>query len=108
MKYILEPLEYTMHVTDILKSFSGTLNGKANLPHLETALKYVPFEKTKIDLIANWRHDTPPEPHLKVALMLQQEETNPNTFADLEREELGVEPNGKGITAIVNHEFNPN
>ncbi|MBU0942166.1 MAG: TonB-dependent receptor [Bacteroidetes bacterium] len=93
-----------------IKNLSGgTLNGKQTLA-FRAALKYVSSEKTKIDLIANWQHDTPPGTSFKSGTYAPAGgDTNPNTFADLERgEELGVDRTVKGITAIVNHEFNPN
>lgn len=93
-----------------IKNLSGgNLNGKQTLA-FRAAFKYVPSEKTKIDLIFNWQHDTPPGTSFKSgAYAPTGGDTNPNTFADLERgEELGVDRTVKGITAIVNHEFNSN
>lgn len=87
----------------------GDLNGKETLA-FRTSLKYLVGEKTTLDFIANWQRDTPPGTSFKSGRFAPLGgDTNPNTFADLERsEELGVDRNVWGLTAILKHNFNEN
>lgn len=87
----------------------GDLNGKETLA-FRTSLKYLVGEKTTLDFIANWQRDTPPGTSFKSGRFAPLGgDTNPNTFADLERgEELGVDRNVWGLTSILKHSFNEN
>lgn len=70
----------------------GNLNGKETLA-FRTSFKYNFSEATTLDFIANWQKDTPPGTSFKSGTFAPVGgDTNPNTFADLERgEELGVD-----------------
>ena len=87
----------------------GDLNGKETLA-FRGSLKYLIGENTTLDFIANWQRDTPPGTSFKSGTFAPLGgDTNPNTFADLERgEELGVDRNVWGLTAILKHNFNEN
>lgn len=84
----------------------GDLNGKETLA-FRTSLKYLLGDRTTLDVIANWQKDTPPGTSFKSGRFAPRGgDTNPNTFADLERgEELGVDREVWGITAILNHDI---
>lgn len=87
----------------------GDLNGKETLA-FRTSLKYLMGERTTLDVIANWQRDTPPGTSFKSGTFAPRGgDTNPNTFADLERgEELGLDRDVWGITGILKHSFNEN
>lgn len=85
----------------------GDLNGKETVA-FRTSFKYLINDDTSLDLIANWQQDTPPGTSFKSGTYAPLEgDTNPNTFADLERgEELGLDRTVWGVTAILKHSFN--
>ena len=85
----------------------GDLNGKETLA-FRGSLRYVFSENTVFDLIANWQRDTPPGTSFKSGTFAPLGgDTNPNTFADLERgEELGLDRDVYGITGILKHQIN--
>ncbi|MFO7744011.1 MAG: TonB-dependent receptor [Psychroflexus sp.] len=87
----------------------GDLNGKETLA-FRGSLKYLMGEKTTLDVIANWQRDTPPGTSFKSGRFAPiGGDTNPNTFADLERgEELGVDRDVWGLTAILKHDISEN
>lgn len=80
----------------------GDLNGKETLA-FRGSIKYLLGEKTTLDVIANWQRDTPPGTSFKSGRFAPLGgDTNPNTFADLERgKELGLDRDVWGITAIL-------
>jgi outer membrane receptor protein involved in Fe transport len=80
----------------------GDLNGKETLA-FRGALKYMINDKTSLDVIGNWQHDTPPGTSFKSgAYAPLGGDLSANTFADLERgEELGVDRHVYGVTAIL-------
>lgn len=91
----------------VIKNLSGgDLNGKETLA-FRTSLKYVFSEDTNLDVIANWQKDTPPGTSFKSGTYAPKGgDTNPNTFADLERgKELGVDRTVYGVTGILKHYF---
>lgn len=85
----------------------GDLNGKETLA-FRTSFKYLLNNDTTLDFIANWQQDTPPGTSFKSGTFAPVGgDTNPNTFADLERgEELGLDRTVWGATAILKHSFN--
>ena len=85
----------------------GDLNGKETLA-FRTSFKYLLNDNTSLDLIANWQKDTPPGTSFKSGTYAPLGgDTNPNTFADLERgEDLGLDRTVWGVTAILKHSFN--
>ena len=85
----------------------GDLNGKETLA-FRTSFKYLMNDNTSLDVIANWQQDTPPGTSFKSGTYEPLGgDTNPNTFADLERgEDLGLDRTVWGVTAILKHEFN--
>jgi len=87
----------------------GDLNGKETLA-FRASFKYLIGDNTSLDLIANWQRDTPPGTSFKSgAFAPLGGDTNPNTFADLERgEELGLDRDVWGITAILKHNISEN
>lgn len=87
----------------------GNLNGKETLA-FRTSLKYLIGDNTTLDFVANWQRDTPPGTSFKSGRFAPLGgDTNPNTYADLERgEELGVDRDVWGLTAILKHNFNEN
>ncbi|WP_158845783.1 TonB-dependent receptor [Algibacter sp. L1A34] len=91
-----------------IENISGRdLNGKETLA-FRTSFKYLINADTNLDVIANWQKDTPPGTSFKSGTYAPLGgDTNPNTFADLERgEELGLDRTVWGVTAILKHEFN--
>lgn len=86
----------------------GNLNGKETVAG-RLALKYLPGRNTSIDFIFNYQDDSPPGTSFKSGTYSPAGgDTNPNTFADMERgEELGLDRSVWGATAIVNHTLNP-
>lgn len=91
-----------------IKNISGgNLNGKETVA-FRTSFKYLINDDTTLDLIANWQKDTPPGTSFKSGTFAPLKgDTNPNTFADLERgEELGLDRTVYGVTAILKHELN--
>jgi outer membrane receptor protein involved in Fe transport len=80
----------------------GDLNGKETLA-FRGSIKYLLGEKTTLDVIANWQRDTPPGTSFKSGRFAPLGgDTNPNTFADLERgKELGLDRDVWGISAIL-------
>ncbi|MBU2997257.1 TonB-dependent receptor [Cellulophaga baltica] len=82
----------------------GDLNGKETLA-FRVALKYIINDKTSLDIIGNWQHDTPPGTSFKSGTYAPAGgDLSPNTFADLERgEELGVDRHVYGVTGILKH-----
>lgn len=87
----------------------GNLNGKETLA-FRGSIKYLLGEKTTLDVIGNWQRDTPPGTSFKSGRFAPLGgDTNPNTFADLERgEELGLDRDVWGITAILNNNISDN
>ena len=85
----------------------GDLNGKETLA-FRTSFKYLLNDDTSLDVIANWQQDTPPGTSFKSGTYAPLGgDTNPNTFADLERgEDLGLDRTVWGVTAILKHGFN--
>ena len=85
----------------------GDLNGKETVA-FRTSFRYLLNDDTTLDLIANWQQDTPPGTSFKSGTYAPfGGDTNPNTFADLERgEELGLDRTVWGVTGILKHEFN--
>ncbi|WP_339659202.1 carboxypeptidase-like regulatory domain-containing protein [uncultured Polaribacter sp.] len=85
----------------------GDLNGKETVA-FRTSFKYLLNDDTTLDVIANWQKDTPPGTSFKSGTYAPLGgDTNPNTFADLERgEELGLDRTVWGVTAILKHDFN--
>ncbi|WP_232734683.1 TonB-dependent receptor [Polaribacter sp. ALD11] len=91
-----------------IKNLSGgDLNGKETAA-FRTSFKYLINDDTTLDLIANWQKDTPPGTSFKSGTYAPLGgDTNPNTFADLERgEELGLDRTVWGVTGILKHELN--
>lgn len=84
----------------------GDLNGKETLA-FRTALKYIIGDNTTLDFIANWQRDTPPGTSFKSGRFAPiGGDTNPNSFADLERgDELGLDRDVWGLTAILKHDI---
>ncbi|MDP2061341.1 MAG: TonB-dependent receptor [Flavobacteriaceae bacterium] len=87
----------------------GDLNGKETVAY-RGSMKYIISDNTTFDFIANWQKDTPPGTSFKSGTFAPLGgDTNPNTFADLERgEELGLDRTVYGFTGILKHNFNPN
>lgn len=87
----------------------GDLNGKQTLA-FRSSIKYLFSDKTSLDLIVNWQRDTPPGTSFKSGTFAPVGgDTDPNTFADLERgEELGLDRDVYGITGILKHTLNAN
>jgi iron complex outermembrane receptor protein len=85
----------------------GDLNGKETVA-FRTSFKYLLNDDTTLDVIANWQQDTPPGTSFKSGTYAPLDgDTNPNTFADLERGvELGLDRTVWGVTAILKHDFN--
>ena len=85
----------------------GDLSGKETLA-FRTSFKYLINDNTTLDVIANWQKDTPPGTSFKSGTFAPLGgDTNPNTFADLERgEELGLDRTVYGVTGVLKHEFN--
>ena len=91
-----------------IKNLSGgDLNGKETLA-FRTSFKYLMGNTTTLDVIANWQKDTPPGTSFKSGTFAPLGgDTNPNTFADLERgTELGLDRTVYGVTGILKHNFN--
>ncbi|QXP65435.1 TonB-dependent receptor [Polaribacter sp. AHE13PA] len=85
----------------------GDLNGKETVA-FRTSFRYLLNDDTTLDVIANWQQDTPPGTSFKSGTYAPLGgDTNPNTFADLERgEELGLDRTVWGVTAILKHDLN--
>lgn len=85
----------------------GDLNGKETVA-FRTSFRYLLNNNTSLDVIANWQQDTPPGTSFKSGTYAPLGgDTNPNTFADLERgEDLGLDRTVWGVTAILKHSFN--
>ncbi len=85
----------------------GDLNGKETFA-FRGAMKYLMGDRTTLDIIANWQRDTPPGTSFKSGTFAPLGgDVNPNTFADLEKgEELGLDRDVWGITALLKHNFN--
>lgn len=90
-----------------IKNLSGgTLNGKETLA-FRGSLKYLISDKTSADLIFNWQQDTPPGTSFKSRTYAPTGgDTDPFTFADLERgEDLFIDRTVMSTTANVKHRF---
>lgn len=82
----------------------GLLNGKETAA-FRTSLRWLPGEKTVVDLIYNYQKDTPPGIAFKSGVYAPRGgDTSPFTFADLEKgEDLFVDRTVWGTTLLIDH-----
>ena len=82
----------------------GDLNGK-NTFAIRPSLRWVPGDRTTVDLIVNYQRDTPPGTSFKSGTYAPLGgNTSPFTFADMERgDDLFIERTVWGTTLLVDH-----
>lgn len=82
----------------------GLLNGKET-GAFRTSIRWLPSDKTVVDLIYNYQKDTPPGVAFKSGVYAPKGgDTSPFTFADLERgEDLFVDRVVWGTTLLIDH-----
>jgi outer membrane receptor protein involved in Fe transport len=82
----------------------GNLNGK-DTKAIRTSFRYIPGDKTVVDLIVNFQRDTPSGTSFKSGTYAPTGGgTSPFTFADMERGEgLYIDRTVWGTTLLVNH-----
>lgn len=85
----------------------GTLNGKSTIA-VRDIIRWTPGMHTTLDLILNFQHDDYPGTSFKSGTYAPKGgDTDPNTFADLEKgDSLGILRNVGGATLLLNHDLN--